>query len=93
MYGKLVEIVNNNDTSRFILKTKYDVDKSELEKNNPDTSGLAKQLDYNANFTKIESKIPIISGLAIISALTAVENKKPDVSSLVKKKNRLKDRN
>ena len=56
MYGKLVEIVNNNDTSRFILKTKYDVDKSELEKNNPDTSGLAKQLDYNANFTKIEKK-------------------------------------
>ena len=63
MYGKLVEIVNNNDTSRFILKTKYDVDKSELEKNNPDTSGLAKQLDYNANFTKIESKIPIVSSL------------------------------
>ena len=32
MYHKLVEKVNNIDTSRFILKTRYDADESELEK-------------------------------------------------------------
>ena len=31
-YNKLVDKVNNFDTSRFILKTKYDADKIELEK-------------------------------------------------------------
>ena len=31
VYNKLVAKVNNIDTSRFVLKTKYDTDKSELE--------------------------------------------------------------
>ena len=39
---------------------------------------------YNAKIAEIESKIPSISGLAPNSALTAFENKIPDVS-LVKK--------
>ena len=33
-YDKLVDKVNNIDTSRFLLKTKYDTDKLELEKKN-----------------------------------------------------------
>ena len=33
-YNKLVNKINNIDTSRFILKTKYDADKLELEKKN-----------------------------------------------------------
>ena len=41
---KLVEKVNNIDTSRFVLKTKYDTDKSELQKKNFNTSGLVKNL-------------------------------------------------
>ena len=32
VYDKLVTKVNNIDTSGFVLKTKYDTDKSELEK-------------------------------------------------------------
>ena len=32
VYDKLVEKVNNIDTSGFVLKSKYDKDKSELEK-------------------------------------------------------------
>ena len=32
MYDKLVEKVNNIDISGFVLKTKYDTDKLELEK-------------------------------------------------------------
>ena len=43
--------VNNIDTSRFVLKTKYDTNKSELENKIPDTSGLAKKTDYNTEIT------------------------------------------
>ena len=32
-YDKLVEKVNNIDTSEIVLKTKYQTDKSELERN------------------------------------------------------------
>ena len=84
-YDKLVTEVNNVDTSGFVLKTKYDTDKSELEKKVPDISKLVKKTDYNAKFSEIESKIPSISGLATKAALTAVENKILDVRSLVKK--------
>ena len=34
MYGKLVEKVNNVDTRRFVWKTKYDTDKSGIERKN-----------------------------------------------------------
>ena len=42
-YNKLGNKVNNIDTSRFILKTKYNADKLELEKKIPDTSNLIKK--------------------------------------------------
>ena len=79
--------VNNTDTTGFVLKTTYDADKSDLEKkiSDSDTSDLAKKSDLNPNITEIENKIPSITGLATNSALTAVENKIPDVISLVKK--------
>ena len=48
VYDKLVEKVNHIDTSGFFLKTKYDIDKSELEKEIPDTSDLVKKTDYNS---------------------------------------------
>ena len=43
VYDKLVAKVNSIDTSGFLLKTKYDSDKRELEKKIPDTSGLVKK--------------------------------------------------
>ena len=46
---------------------------------------MVKKADFNAKVTEIEGKIPSITGLATNSALTAVESKIPDVSSLVKK--------
>ena len=92
VYGKLVTKVNSIDTTEFVLKTKYDTDKSDLEKKIsdagkriPDTSDKAKERDLKAKITEIEGKIPSITGLATNSALTAVENKIPDVSSLVNK--------
>ena len=36
VYNKLVAKVNNIDTSRFVLKTKYDSDKLDLEKKTSD---------------------------------------------------------
>ena len=72
MYDKLVVKVNNIDTDGFVLKTKYDIDKSDLEKKIPDTSGL-KKLDYSAKITKIENRIPSIYGLATNAVLTAVD--------------------
>ena len=84
-YDKLVAKVNSIDTSGFVLKTKYDTDKSELENKIPDTSGHVENTDYNAKITEIEGKIPDVSNLVIKTAVTTVENKIRDVSNLVKK--------
>ena len=46
---------------------------------------MVKKTDFNTKVTEIEGKIPSITGLATNSELTAVENKIPDVGSLVKK--------
>ena len=91
-YNKLVTKVDNIDTTGFVLKTKYDIDRSDIEKKiiyvykkNPDTSSLVKKTDCNSKITETEGNIPSISGLATNSALTAIENKIPIVSNLVKK--------
>ena len=58
-YEKLVAKVNNIDTTGFVLKTTYDVDKSDLEKKIsdadktiPDTSDRAKKTYLNAKLLK-----------------------------------------
>ena len=81
VYDKLVAKVNNIDTSDFVLKTKYNTDKTELEKKIPNVTDFVKE----AKFTELENKIPDISNLATKTALTAVENKIPVISNLVKK--------
>ena len=43
VYDKLSAKVNNIDTSDFILKTRYQTDKTELEKRIPDVSDLVKK--------------------------------------------------
>ena len=81
VYDKLVAKVNNIDTSDFVLKAKYQTDKTELEKKILDVSNLVEK----AKLTELENKIPDVSSLAVKAALTAVENKMPNLSSLVKK--------
>ena len=81
VYDKLVPKVNNIDTSDFVLKTKYQADKTGLEKKIPDVSNLVKK----AKLTELENKIQDISSLATKTLLTAVENKIPSVSNLAKK--------
>ena len=84
VYNELVAKVNNTDARDFVLKTKYQTDKTELEKKIPDVSNLVEK----EKLTELENKIPDISSLATKTVLTAVENKIPSISSLVKK-NRL----
>ena len=74
VYDKLVAKVNNIDTNDFVLKTKYNTDKTELENKIPDTSGLVKKTNYNTKITELENKILDISNLATKTALTTVEN-------------------
>ena len=85
VYDQLVANVNNIDTSDFVLKTKYDTNKSELENKIPDTSCLVKKTDYHTKMTELENKISDVNDLATKTALTAVENKIPNVSNLVNK--------
>ena len=83
VYDKLVAKVNNIDTSDFLLKAKYQTDKTELEKKILNVSNLVEK----AKLTELENKIPDVSSLGAKAALTAVENKMPNLSSLVKKIN------
>ena len=65
VYNKLVAKVSNIDTSRFVLKTKYDTDKSEFEIKIPDVSNLVKK--------KKLTELDDISNLATKTALTTFE--------------------
>ena len=48
--------------------------------------GILKKADFNAKITEIESKKPRkITGLATTAALTALEDKIPNFSNLIKK--------
>ena len=75
VYDKLVDKVKNINIGEFVLKTKYQTDKAELEKKIPDVTDFVKK----KKLAELENKIPDISGLTTKSALTAVENKIPDL--------------
>ena len=75
VYGKLVAKVNSIDTSGFVLKAKYDTDKSEIENKIPNTSDLVKERDYNSKIIELEDKIPDVSSLETKSTLTTAEKK------------------
>ena len=71
VYDKLDAKVNNADTSDFVLKTKYNTDRTELVKKTPDVTDFIKK----AKPTELEHKIPNVSNLATKTELTAVEKK------------------
>ena len=92
VYDKLSAKVNNIDSSKFVLKAKYDTDKSNLEKKISDAdkkisvnSRLVKKTDYDAKITETEIRILSISDLDANAALTGVESKIIDIISLIKK--------
>ena len=63
VYDKLGAKVNNIDTSDFVLKTKYQTDKtkfqialSAVENKIPSVSCLVKKTDYNTKISELEKK-------------------------------------
>ena len=80
VYDKLAAKVNTIETSDFVLKAKYQIDKWELEKKISDVTDFVKK----TKLTELEKKIPDVNSLATKTALSAVENKMPSVS-LVKR--------
>ena len=84
-YDKLVAKVNIIDASGFVLKTKYDTDKSESENKIPDISGLVKKTDYDVKIWKIKDKTPNATNLGTKTALTTIENKYLMLVVLLKK--------
>ena len=57
VYDKLVTKVNSIDISGFVLKSKYDTDKSKLGNKIPDIADFNKK----AKLTELEKKLPDIS--------------------------------
>ena len=82
MYDKLVAKVDDIDTNDFVLKTKCQTDKTELEKKISKVTDLVKK----TKLAELENKISDTSNLATKTVLAIVENKIPSVSNLVKKK-------
>ena len=68
VYDKLAAKVNNIDTSDFILKTKYQTGKTDLENKIPYLTEFVKK----TKLTKLKNNIPNVSSLATMTALTAV---------------------
>ena len=56
VYDKLDANLNNTDTSDFILKTKYQIDKAQLEKKLPDVTDFVKK----RKLTELENKISFL---------------------------------
>ena len=71
VYDKLVTRVNNIDTSDFVLKTKYNTDKIELQNKIPNVTDFIKK----AKLTELENTIPDMSNLATKKALTLLKIK------------------
>ena len=53
VYNKVAAKVNDIDTSDFVLKTKYQTDKTELKKKIPDVTNFVKK----TKLTELENKI------------------------------------
>ena len=60
VYAKLATKVNNIDTSDFVLKTKYQTDKTELENKIPNMTDFIKK----AKLPELENKSPDISNFS-----------------------------
>ena len=86
MYDKLVTKVNAIDTNEFVLKFNVTIINYFLRMKYLMLVDLLKKKDYNTKIIEIEGTTTSITDLATTTALSAVENKIPDVSNLVRKK-------
>ena len=88
VYDKLVTKVDNIDTKKFVLKTTYDTDKSDTEKEAKLAVGLLKK-DPSATKSElaaVENKIPDANSLVkktdLNAKITETENKIPNITGL-----------
>ena len=79
--SKLSNVVKNE----VVQKTEYNAKIKIIEDKIPDITNLAAKTIVNTKINKVKAEIPSISGSVKSSALTAVENKIPNASNLVKK--------
>ena len=90
VYDKLVARVNNIDTSGFVLKTKYDTDKKELENKITIMRFFHDEFVLKANYVidkfKLKKKIPDASKLVkktdYNAKITEIDGKIPSISGL-----------
>ena len=78
--SKLSDAVKNDAVKKDVYNAKI----KNIENKIPDTTKLATNTTLNAKI-KVKGKITNVTNLAATTALTAVENKIPNVSNLVKK--------
>ena len=78
--SKLSNLVKNE----VVKKTEYNANIKNIQDKIPDISNLATKINLNTKINEVKNEIPSITGLAT-TALTAVENKIPNVSNLVQK--------
>ena len=79
--SKLSNVVKND----IVKKTEYNAKIKIIEHKIPGITNLATKLTLNSKINEVKGEIPSINNLATTTALTAVENKIPNVSNLVKK--------
>ena len=81
VYDKLGAKVNNIDTSDFVLKTKYQTDKtkfqialSAVENKIPSVTSLVKKTDYNTKISELEKKnlIIIMTNILLIQSFKSM---------------------
>ena len=85
--------MNNIDIGKFVLKSKYDTDKSELENKIPNTGCLVKKADYDSKISEIEGKIPNVTNLATKTTLTTVETALTTDTKVTEIENKLNNHN
>ena len=77
--------LNNVVKTYVIKKDVYNAKIKNVGDKIPDITNLATKTTLNAKINWVKRKIPSITNLATTAALTAVANKLPTVSNLVKK--------
>ena len=79
--SKQSDVVKND----VVKKDVYNAKIKDIEDKIPDITNLATNTTLNARINEVRIKLPNITNLATTSALTAVENKIPNVCNLLKK--------
>ena len=82
VYNANVKNIEDKVATKASLNAKINEVKGEI----PNINKLAANASFNDKINGFKGEIPSITNLATTTALTAVENKRPNTSNLAKKK-------